>query len=187
MKRCAACNELILWGGTEHRGKRYCKEECLDWGKSQDFADDIPQKIVNRWAAHLRNAPCPICKGPGPNDVHHSQRMVGVFLVAESTDTSVFGCRNCGNQANLQATMTTALAGWWWLPWGPLATPFIVVTNLISMLHRVPNQPSPLLVEMARHDLGERRRVCAEADVQPTFKDLETEDEIVMAEVVHEA
>ena len=76
---------------------------------------------VESLAEQFRQLPCPRCGSVG--------QMVNAFKIATTMsflvmtqykEETVLGCPACVKSAAKEARLTTLLAGWWGIPWGPV-------------------------------------------------------------------
>ncbi|WP_442510063.1 DUF4190 domain-containing protein [Novipirellula sp. SH528] len=166
MPFCGACNSFIIGGGKSEDGKRYCNDKCLEHGRTINYVGDIPDEIVAQRAWQMRDATCPRCGGPGPVDYVGSRQVISVIILTRTSDTTVFGCKRCGNRTTIQSTAISMLTGWWGFPWGLIMTPIVVVSNIVSLLQPSPLGPSATLLEAAKLDMAAQLRHRVEAGPQ---------------------
>ena len=79
----------------------------------------------------LRDLPCPICGSTNDKlngTVSHTVKSFLVFTTYEAEPH--VACPNCLTKKNNSAILSTALLGWWGIPWGLLKTPVYIYRNL---------------------------------------------------------
>ena len=153
MKRCDNCSERIVFGGISEGGGLYCKEECYDAAlveRGKRISDDL----VFQQAHAQRDSDCPICKGPGPVDVHRAESLLCGFVIYQSKKERFLACKKCAVAKQRRYLITTALFGWW--GFGILMAPIVILKNLEWMLAPAPALPSAELVELVRYNLAKR-------------------------------
>ncbi len=90
----------------------------------------VDEARVQEQVALIRSLPCPECgnRSAPLNAVLASSAIS--FLVMTSYDrTPYIGCLPCLERRCTKATWTSALAGWWGFPWGPVRTIQAVIQN----------------------------------------------------------
>ena len=134
MATCASCGTTILFGGTRAGGYTFCNAKCAARAPHLALAESLPAGEVQREMQSVRNAPCPVCQGPGPVDVHASHQVYSFVLMTRWKSRSRVSCRACGRKAQAKDLAISLLAGWWGLPWGLVWTPIQVGRNIAGMM-----------------------------------------------------
>lgn len=78
----------------------------------------------------LRTLPCPICEDETVKlnaTVIHTAKSFVFFSTFRKEH--IIGCPDCLDKKNKESIISTALLGWWGLPWGILKTPFYIYNN----------------------------------------------------------
>jgi len=90
----------------------------------------VDEVRVQEQVALIRSLPCPECGNrSAPLNAVLASRAIS-FLVMTSYDrTPYIGCLPCLERRCTKATWTSALAGWWGFPWGPVRTIQAVIQN----------------------------------------------------------
>ncbi len=164
MARCATCGNMIVFGGVSWDDQRFCKDECMQTAVTASYAEDIPEDIVQQHAMTLRNDPCPVCGGDGPNDFHSSWSVVSLFVFTLHNKKQIFGCNWCGSKHKVKYFIVTGVCGWWGFPWGFLITPLLEVANVLGFFYGVPVEPSEELKQLALTQITEELRRRVEED-----------------------
>ncbi len=150
MTSCDACGGTILFGGVRDGGRRYCNQKCYERGVVHRVAQELPDDVVSQFVQEVHEGNCPKCNGPGPVDVHVSHRIWSALVMTSWGNSPQICCRSCGNRSKINATIFSALFGWWGFPWG-LMTPIIIFRNISACLSsRDTSEPSAELANMVR-------------------------------------
>ena len=164
MATCKSCGTMVVFGGKSWNGMRFCSEDCLQTAVTASYAEDIPEDIVLQHAMTIREGPCPVCGGAGPNDFHSVWSVFSIFVMTMHSKKQLFGCQSCGTKFKLKYFISTGIFGWWGIPWGLLITPFLELSNLFGLLRGVPVGPSEELKQMALMQISAELRRRVEAD-----------------------
>lgn len=76
---------------------------------------------------------CPVCGVERIEVAHKLWFMHGFILVARYGTRTIVGCAQCVRQKSVRELAVNAVGGWWCFPWG-IATPAVIVQNLILVL-----------------------------------------------------
>lgn len=103
----------------------------------------------------IQKLPCPVC---GDN----SQRLNGTtvhtvmsFLVVTTYSSKpVIACPDCLDKKNNNAILTTALLGWWGIPWGLLRSPQHIYRNIRSKGKNRLQEPNDVLLGFTYHSMS---------------------------------
>ncbi|HEU0153554.1 MAG TPA: hypothetical protein VFQ84_09435 [Arenimonas sp.] len=132
MATCACCGTTVFFG-KRAGPDQYCNDNCLGRGPILSVGKTVPDYLVQAEAEKIFKAPCPVCRGAGPTDVHTSHTIWSAVLVTSWNSKSQFSCKPCGVKRQLLATLQSGLLGWWGFPWGILGTPVTIMRNLFGM------------------------------------------------------
>lgn len=116
MAKCAHCKKVILFGGVNEQGERFCNKSCLanftpSWAVA--FARAIPREIIIPEVQRRQQGVCPICGGEGPVDVFMSHRVVSVIYFMHYKEAQHVGCGGCRTRRLLSDSLISLLLGWW--------------------------------------------------------------------------
>ena len=116
MAKCAHCKKVILFGGVEEQGERFCNKSCLanftpSWAVA--FARAIPREIILPEVQRRQQGVCPICGGEGPVDVFLSNRVVSEVYFTQHKEAQHVGCAGCRTRRLLSDSLICLLLGWW--------------------------------------------------------------------------
>ncbi len=163
MASCDACGSTIIFGGKQSGGYRFCNAKCEAKGGLVRVASQIPADQADAQARAIHAGNCPICRGPGPVDVHTAHQVWSALVVTSWKSSPNLCCKSCGRNKQLAAAGLSLVAGWWGFPWGLLMTPIQVGRNLAALAGPDPSAPSPKLQKIARLILAQQ----ALAQAQP--------------------
>ena len=150
MASCDYCGTTILFGGQLSGAYRFCNQQCASKGALVQVANKVPSDVVQQQMWSLRQAPCPVCKGPGPVDVHTSYRVYSVLIMTSWRNQPRLSCRSCGGKAKVGDALVSLVAGWWGFPWGLIMTPIQFGRNVVGIMGSDTGGPSPQLEKMVR-------------------------------------
>ena len=86
---------------------------------------------LESYAGRLRELACPLCGSKEQKLNGTIAHTIMSFLVITSYKTeSVIACPPCLDKKNDSALMSSALLGWWGIPWGLLKTPTYIYRNI---------------------------------------------------------
>jgi len=83
---------------------------------------------------------------------------------------SQLACHRCGNKARAKAILSSAVLGWWGIPWGLIITPVQIGRNISAIMSGPPTAPSPQMRNIVVKRLGaqlSQQRASAQLAVQP--------------------
>jgi hypothetical protein len=154
MAKCDYCNSMILFGGKEAGGRRFCNDNCLTEGHVLLEADRIPQRAVDRAIREVHQGECPKCEGPGPVDIHVSHSIFSLIAFTSWKSEPHVCCRSCGRKAQAGSLLQSLFLGWWGFPYGIVMTPIQICRNISGMTGGPdPDEPTEQLETMVRIDL----------------------------------
>ena len=155
MATCGTCGSFVLFGGKKAGGKRYCNTKCAETGMVTQVASQVPPDLLRDRVQQVHEGRCPVCKGPGPVDLHVSHRVISILVATRWSERWVISCRSCGQKQRIGDVIYCLVLGWWGFPYGLAMTPTQIVRNLIGLARAPdPAQPSMLLVAALRQELA---------------------------------
>jgi len=85
---------------------------------------------IESYSELLRELPCPICKRK-ERKLNGTIRytVTSFILFSSSLKEVIIACPDCLNKENKKGIISTALLGWWAIPWGFLKTPLYIYRN----------------------------------------------------------
>jgi hypothetical protein len=98
---------------------------------------------------------CPLCKGPGPIDVHSSHTVWSLLVLTSWQSRSKVCCRKCGIKRQLGGAALSFFCGWWGFPWGLVVTPIQIGRNIHDMC-APPRHPSGQLKRVIGLNMAQR-------------------------------
>ncbi len=153
---CPTCGLSVLFGGVKEGGKKYCSKKCYEADEVGRFARELPLEEVEAVAQQIHSGLCPKCTGEGPIDVHISYSVYSYLLnTVWKTNRHVL-CRGCALRQQAVDFVGSLLLGWWGIPFGLLATPVILLLNIVAMFQSPGrNGPTKKLLEESRTIIAE--------------------------------
>lgn len=134
MARCTNCDSLIIMGGTKVGSLTFCGAKCAALAPLYAGAEALGEVEVEREVQRLRQAPCPVCQGPGPVDIYTSYRVYSVLVMTSWRNLPRVSCRGCARKAQAMDAGISLVAGWWGIPWGFIMTPIQLGRNVVGMV-----------------------------------------------------
>lgn len=156
MARCDYCDTLILFGGVEDYGVKFCNNECHERGYLKYISERFPNQMVQEAVNNLHQGSCPKCEGPGPINVHKSHKVWSAVLLTTWKSDVQLSCRSCGIKSQLLSSIYSMTLGWWGLPWGLLMTPIQLVRNLMLLMTPEKLGPTPQMEKMVRMSMAKQ-------------------------------
>ena len=103
----------------------------LDVAKTVDAQfRTLSEETLLAYCDILRDLPCPVC-GSTTDKLNATITATVISFVVMSTyrKEMKIACPQCMDKLNNNATMKTAIMGWWGLPWGLIRTPQALLFN----------------------------------------------------------
>jgi hypothetical protein len=169
MPSCDYCNRFIIFGGVRQGGSRYCGRACQQKAQASlgsQFDPDEVAQLVQR----VHEGRCPVCNGEGPIDVQLSHEVWSAMVLTRWVSRSRLACHRCGNKARTKAILSSAVLGWWGIPWGLIVTPMQIFRNISGIMSGPPTAPSPQMRNIVVKRLGaqlSQQRAAAQLAAQP--------------------
>jgi hypothetical protein len=150
---CDYCGATYRGGAAVHGKLRFCTHQCRDKGRVLELLDQIPPSMIEDQIDKIRAGPCPECGSRASIDVHKSYKVYSALVWTSWRTRSHFCCQSCGRRHQAKALASSALLGWWGIPFGLLITPWQIVRNLLAMMRKA-DRASPDLERSVRIDLA---------------------------------
>ncbi|WP_052273025.1 hypothetical protein [Flavihumibacter solisilvae] len=134
--------------------KRKLSTKLLEGVVAQNTTYELDE--LTQYAETLRNLPCPNCglKNDKLNGtVIHTVKSFVIFTTSERRPK--VACPTCLDKMNENAISSTALLGWWGIPWGLIKTPIYIYRNLKSKKENKEQQANKTLLAFTAHRIGE--------------------------------
>jgi len=134
-------------------------------------SQQVPGDLVEKQAWAVHQGVCPVCGGPGPNDVYVSYQVWSAVIVTRHTTRRWVSCRNCGRKGQIDDLGLCFVLGWWGLPWGIVMTPIQIGRNLAALAKkRDLSSPSPELQGILRVAIASQALAsqASSDDAEPT-------------------
>jgi len=153
--KCAACGTIIVMNGVDVDGRKVCGEDCLQSYRQNAAVELVPADAIEAAVQEAFLSKCPTCGGDGPIDVYTATKLTGMVLVLQVEKTAKLCCARCARKMRFGAAGYCALAGWW-SPRSAVMNIFVIPMNLVrAMFTRPPAQPSAMLREVVRAEMGQ--------------------------------
>lgn len=148
MVKCSYCGSLILAGGVDVDGFRFCSQSCTHKGAWIPRSADVASADVDERTNRLHRGQCPRCAGAGPVDLHTSHWVYSALAFTRWGSRPEICCRSCARWNYLKDGLFSAVFGWWGFPFGLFITPAQVIRDVggaIGLRGPNPDGPSPEL------------------------------------------
>ena len=108
--------------------KRNLDPKLLEQAMAQNKEYSIDQ--IENFSKVLQNLPCPICRSKTKklNGTFSYTVKSFIFFTSQRMEISV-ACPTCLDKINSDAMISTAILGWWGIPWGIFKTPLYIYRN----------------------------------------------------------
>ncbi|WP_295716612.1 hypothetical protein [Mucilaginibacter sp.] len=116
---------------------------------------DTGSKEFDDYISLIRNQPCPAC-----NSTHQplNAAVIGTvksfILLTRYKKKLMIACPTCLQQANQSGTSTTALLGWWGLPWGIIRSTQALISNIKTAKKIKSTEPTDTLIAFVKTNIG---------------------------------
>jgi hypothetical protein len=116
---------------------------------------DTGSKEFDDYISLIRNQPCPAC-----NNTHQplNAAVIGMvksfILLTRYKKKLMIACPTCLQQANQRGTSTTALLGWWGLPWGIIRSTQALISNIKTAKKIKSTEPTDTLIAFVKTNIG---------------------------------
>lgn len=141
MSTCATCSKWIMFGGKRVGSRRYCSKKCMAADEYGRLAESIPAKDIEQLATKLRSTRCSSCNSLGPVDVFPSYFIYSAIIWTSWRKSGELSCRSCARKRQAKSLAASLLLGWWGFPFGLVATPIIVLANVVAMARNPMTKP----------------------------------------------
>lgn len=138
------------------------KAEIKSRGLDGDIANGISAQFIDTgslefdsYVSLIRSQPCPVCAGTLlPLNAAVIGTVKSFILVTQYKKKVMIACPNCLQNANQSATNTTALLGWWGLPWGIIRSAQALTRNVKSARQLRSGEPTDTLISFIKTNIG---------------------------------
>jgi hypothetical protein len=130
--------DVSILNGAIAQNKKHSKEE------------------IKHYASLLAELSCPICGSNEEKLNGTTTHTVKSFIFFTSIlSTTVIACPDCLDKKIAGAIQSTALLGWWGIPWGLLKTPFYIYKNYRSKQQNRLNYINDILLSYTLANIGQ--------------------------------
>lgn len=122
------------------------------------FAQNIEYTIeeIDTYSQLLRDLPCPICENNNDKLNGTISHTVKSFIFFTSSETKpTIACPDCLDKRNNHAILSTALLGWWGIPWGIYKTPIYIYRNFKAKKQNRVDNSNDTLLSYTLENIGE--------------------------------
>jgi hypothetical protein len=134
--------------------KRNLNSNILEGAKAQNTKYS-PEEIIEL-SQKLRSLPCPLCgsiKSKLNGTIMHTAKSFLFFSFFRKEP--IIGCPDCLDKKNQDSIISTALLGWWGIPWGILKTPFYIYNNFKEKKQNRISEPNETLLSFTLENIGQ--------------------------------
>ena len=111
---------------------------------------------VEQYSKLLRDLPCPICGNTHEKlngTISHTVKSFIIFTTYGTEPT--IACPDCLDKKNDDAILSTALLGWWGVPWGFFKTPVYIYRNFKAKKENRLDTSNNALLSYTLRNIGE--------------------------------
>lgn len=134
--------------------KRNLNPNILEGAKAQN-REYSPEEI-RELSQILRTLPCPLCENKTVKlnaTVMHTAKSFVFFSTFRKEP--IIGCPDCLDKKNQDSIISTALLGWWGIPWGILKTPVYIYNNIKEKEYNHISEPNETLLSFTMLNIGQ--------------------------------
>lgn len=133
--------------------KRNLNPNFFEGAKAQNKEYSLEE--ITELSQRLRSLPCPLCGNKTAKlngTIMHTAKSFIFFSFFRKE--LIIGCPDCLDRKNQESITSTALLGWWGIPWGILKTPFYIYNNIKEKKqNRIP-EPNETLLGFTIENIG---------------------------------
>jgi hypothetical protein len=110
---------------------------------------------IEKFSKLIRNLPCPLCgnnKDKLNGTISHTFKSFFVITISDTEMT--IACPDCLDKKNNAAITSTALLGWWSIPWGIFKTPLYIYRNIVAKEQNRCGFPNKILMSFTLSNMG---------------------------------
>ena len=134
--------------------KRNLSLNILEGAKAQNREYSLEE--ITELSQKLRSLPCPLCGNKTAKlngTIMHTAKSFVIFSFFRKEP--IIGCPDCLDKKNQESIISTALLGWWGIPWGILKTPFYIYNNIKSKKQNRIAEPNETLLSFTLENIGQ--------------------------------
>ena len=155
MAKCGYCGTMILFGGVQAGGQRFCNNKCHQSAYVLSVAQHVPPDVLQQQVRQLHQGACPKCGGRGPVDVHRIYRVWSALVLTQWSNSPQVSCRPCATKSQIGGVFFCLFLGWWGFPWGLVLTPIQITRNVVGIFGGPdPKRASGDLEKLVKVNLG---------------------------------
>lgn len=138
------------------------KAEIKSRGLGEDIISGVNAQLIetgslefDSYVSLIRNQPCPICAGTHqPLNAAVIGTVKSFILLTQYKKKLIIACPTCLQQTNQSGTSTTALLGWWGLPWGIIRSTQALISNMKTAKKIWSDEPTDALITFIKTNIG---------------------------------
>ena len=134
--------------------KRNLNPNILEGAKAQNREYTLAE--ITELSKKIQNLPCPICGNKASKlngTIMHTAK--SFILFSTFRKEPIIGCPDCLDKKNQESINSTALLGWWGIPWGILKTPFYIYNNIKEKKQNRIYEPNRTLLSFTAENIGQ--------------------------------
>jgi hypothetical protein len=134
--------------------KRNLNPNILEGAKAQNREYSLEE--ITELSQKLRSLPCPLCGSKTAKlnaTIMHTAKSFIFFSFFRKEP--IIGCPDCLDKKNQESITSSALLGWWGIPWGILKTPFYIYNNIKEKKQNRISQPNETLIGFTIENIGQ--------------------------------
>jgi hypothetical protein len=134
--------------------KRNLNPNILEGAKAQNRQYTLDE--ITEISQKIRSLPCPMCGNKTAKlngTVMHTVKSFIVFSTFRKEP--IIACPDCLDKKNQESITSTAILGWWGIPWGLLKTPFYIYNNVKAKKQNRISVPNETLLGFTIQNIGE--------------------------------
>ena len=132
----------------------------------------VSEADIAEYCALLQALPCPVCRSTAqPLNATLTSKVMSFLVLTTWKKQLAIACPTCLDKLNRDASTSSALLGWWGLPWGVIRTIQALIANGKMLKNNHAPQPNDLLKSFVAGNVGRIETVRNHpADLQALLK-----------------
>jgi hypothetical protein len=115
----------------------------------------VSEADIAAYCALLQAQPCPVCRSTAqPLNATLTSKVMSFLVLTTWKKQFAIACPTCLDKLHRDATTTSALLGWWGVPWGVLRTIQALIANSKMAKANHAPYPSDLLKAFVANNIG---------------------------------
>ncbi len=122
-----------------HEKEKLFEEKIYEFSLEYENLNHDRNKKIALIGERLNQCKCPICNKRNDVNVIEAHRIFSFFIFTKFQDKYIIGCKKCIKNEIKKENLLSFVLGIWSVPWGLLATPIVIVINIIKTYSLKPN------------------------------------------------